>query len=65
MHQLWCFRQEKAEIGSLSSFNCDVKYLFGLNFWRIKKAKKVLDGFIGIVNEFKRKTNKFWVEKGR
>ena len=30
-----------------------------------KKAKTVLDGFIGIVNESKRKPNKLWVDCGR
>ena len=30
-----------------------------------KKTKKILDGFIGIVNESKRKSKKLWVGQGR
>ena len=30
-----------------------------------KKAKTVLNGFIGIVNKSKRKPNKLWVDQGR
>ena len=30
-----------------------------------KKTKKMLDGFIGIVNESKRKSKKLWVGQGR
>ena len=32
---------------------------------KYKKAKPVLNGFIGIVNESKRKPNKLWVDQGR
>ena len=56
------------EIGSLSFFNCGVKYLlcvidiFTKYAWvkplADKKAKTALDGFFGIVNESKRKPNK-------
>ena len=30
-----------------------------------KKTKKILDGFIGIVNESRRKSKKLWVGQGR
>ena len=51
------------EIGSLSFFNCGVKYLLCVidvftKPLADKKAKTALDGFFGIVNESKRKPNK-------
>ena len=59
-----------AEMGLLSSFNRGVKYLFCVidgfikNVWvkpcTNKKAKNVIDGFIGILNESKCKPNKLW-----
>ena len=39
--------------------------MFGLRFWQIKKAKTVLYGFIGIVNESNRKPNKLSVDQRR
>ena len=37
--------------------------MLGLNLWETKKAKKVLHGFIGIVNESKGKSNKLWADQ--
>ena len=63
-----------AEMGSLSSKNWGVKYslcvvdVFTKYDWvkplSSKKAKRILlrDGFIGVVNESKRKQNKLWVD---
>ena len=58
---------------SLSSKNTVVKYLLlaidvFINFASVnpltnKKTKIVLNGFIGIVNQSKRKPNKLWVVK--
>ena len=39
--------------------------MFGLSLWQIKKAKPVLYGFIGIVNESNRKPNKLSVDQRR
>ena len=62
-------------MGSLSSFNCDGKYL-----WRVievltkyacvkplkdKKVKTLFYGFIEIVNESNCKPNKLWVDQGK
>ena len=62
-------------MGSLSSKNQDVKYLlyminaFTKYGWvkplKDRKAKAVLNGFIKIVNEFNRKSNKLWVDQGK
>ena len=64
-----------AEMESLSSFNCGVRYLLCVIYvftkyaWikplKDKKAITFLHGFIEIVNESKRKPNKFWVDQGR
>ena len=61
-----------AEIGSLSSVNCGIKYLlcfidvFTTYAWvkpfKDKKVKTVLHGFIEIGNKNKRKRNKLWVD---
>ena len=63
------------EMGSLSSFNNVGKYLLSMVdvFTKYafvkpladKKDKTVLDGFIGIVNESKYKSNKLWVDWGK
>ena len=37
----------------------------GLKLWKIKKVKKVLNGFIEIINESNRKPSKLWVDQGR
>ena len=37
----------------------------GLDLWKIKKGKTVLNAFMEIVNESDRKPNKFWVDQGR
>ena len=68
-------------MGSLSSFNCGVKYLlcvidvFTKHVWvkplksktvkTVKKAKAVLHRFIEIVNKSKRKANKICVDQGK
>ena len=62
-------------MGSLSSFNRGVKYLLCVINLFIKyacvkpltdkKSKTVLDGFVEIVNESKRKPNKLCVYQGR
>ena len=62
-------------MGSLSSFNCGVKYLlyvidvFTKYSWvkplADKRAKTVLDGFVGMVNESNGQPNKLWVGQGR
>ena len=36
----------------------------GLNLWKIKKGKTVLNAIIEIVNESNHKPNKLWVEQG-
>ena len=64
-----------AEMGSLSSFDCGVKHLscvidvFTKYTWvkplNDKKPKKILHGFIDIVNEFKCKPNKLWADQRR
>ena len=66
------FAADLAEMISLPSFNCGVKYLLcnkdilTRNTWvkslADKKFKTALDGFVGIVNEFKCKPNKLWVD---
>ena len=60
-----------AEIILLSSFNRGVKYLFcvinvctkyvWVKILMNKKVETVLDGFIKIVNKYKRKPNKLWI----
>ena len=40
------------------------KYIW-VNILKDKKAKTVLNGFIGIVNKSKRKTNKLWTDQGK
>ena len=63
----------RAEIGSLSSFSHGVEYLlidvFAKHVWVKllidKKAKTVLNGFIGIVNESRSKPNKICLVQGR
>ena len=60
-------------MGSLSSFNCGVKYLpcviefFTRHDWvkRLadKKAKTVFHGFNGVVKKFKHNPNKLWVNQ--
>ena len=62
-----------AEMGSLSSHNHGVKYLlqvidFSTKFawvkpFKDKKAKTVLHGFVKIVNESNRKSNKYGLIK--
>ena len=64
-----------AGMGSLSSFNCGVKYLVYLidDFTKYtsvkplkdKKTKTFLRGLVEIVNEFKRQPNKIWIDQGR
>ena len=64
-----------AEMRSLSSKNCGVKYLLRvINVFikyasvkplKDKKTKTVLNGFTEIVNESKRKPNKLWVDQER
>ena len=39
--------------------------MHGLNYWKIKKGKTVINAFIKIVNEFNRKLNKLWIDQGR
>ena len=66
---------DSAEMRSLSSLNCVVKYLlyvidvFPKYVWvkslKDKKVKTVLHGFIEIANESKCKPNKSWVDQGR
>ena len=61
------------EMGSLSSFNCGVKYLlcvidvFTKYTWvkalKDKKAKTVLYGFFEILNESGCKPNQLWVDQ--
>ena len=36
-----------------------------LNLWKTKKGKTVLNVFIKIVNESKRKPNKLWINPGK
>ena len=38
--------------------------IYGLNLWKIKKGKTVLNAFIEIANEFNHKPNKLWVDQG-
>ena len=62
-------------MGSLSSKNGGVKYslcvldVFTKYAWvkplKEKKAKTVLNGFIKIVRESKRKPNKLWIDQGK
>ena len=62
-------------MGLLSSKNRSIKYLlcmidvFTKYDWvkplKDKKCKTVLNGFVEIVNEYKRQLNKLWVYKGR
>ena len=62
-------------MGSLSSFNCGVKYLlcviydFMKHVWvkilKDKKAETVLHGFIEIVNKSNHPPTKLWVDEGR
>ena len=62
-------------MGSLSSKNKNVKYLFYVIYffpkyalvkpWKIEKGKSVLNSFIEIVNESSCKSNKLWVDQGR
>ena len=69
------FAADLTEIRSLSSKNGGVKYslcaieVFTKYAWikilKGKKAKTDLHGFVGILNESKRKQNKLCVEKGR
>ena len=64
-----------AEMVSLSSKNCYIKYLLCVievfikyvcvKPLKDKKAKIVFHGFIEIVNESKRKPNKLWVDQGK
>ena len=64
-----------AEMGSLSSKNKSVKYLwcviyvFTIYGWvkplKDKKGKTVINAFIEIVNESNHKPNKLWVDHGR
>ena len=64
-----------AEIILLSSFNRGVKYLFcvinvctkyvWVKILMNKKVETVLDGFIKIVNKYKRKPNKLWIVQWR
>ena len=64
-----------AEMGSLSSKNKNVKYLwcviyvFTIYDWvkplKDKKGKTVINALIEIVNESNRKPNKLWVDHGR
>ena len=62
-------------MGLLFSFNCALKYLLCVinvltkqiyvKPLMNKKAKKVLNDFIRIINEYKCKPNKLWVDEGR
>ena len=62
-----------AKMGSISSKNCDVKYLLWVIYVFTKyarvnplkgnKAKTVFDGFIEIVTKSKRKAKKLWVDQ--
>ena len=63
------------EMGSLPPMKRGVKYLlcatdgFAKYFWvktlKDKKIKRVLNSFIGIVTESKRKSNKLWIDQGK
>ena len=39
--------------------------IHGLNLWKLKKGKAVVNGFIEPVNGSNRKPNKLWVDQGR
>ena len=39
--------------------------MHGLSFWKIKKAKTVLHGFIVMVNESKKCPHKSWLDQGK
>ena len=53
-----------AEMGSLSSKNKNVKYLW-VRPLKGKKGKKVLNNFLEIVNESTPKSNKLWINQRR
>ena len=67
--------RDLAEMWSLSSSNCAVKFLLCdvdvftkytcVEPLKDRKVKTVLNGFVEIVNKSKRKPNKLWVDQGR
>ena len=69
------FASDLAKIGSLSSQNRDVKYLICLvdvfmkYAWikalKNRKVKIVINGFIEMVNKYKRQSNKLWDDQGK